>query len=110
MLCGCQFAKFCTERPASLPDMEILMVGADGAAAAAGGKGKGGPSAAPPGLGGAVGADGWRQVDSGSRGGQRADGMRGRGGPPPFDPRAPGNNQYQKGPPSAKGGRKDGKR
>jgi len=105
-----QFAKFYTERPSSLPDMEILGVGStDGPTKSMKG---GGASSALPGLQG--GPDEWRRVDN-QRGGNRggSDGLRGnaRGAPQFNDPRAPGNNQYQKTPAGGKDGKrgKDGK-
>lgn len=105
-----QFAKFCTERPSSLPDMEIVPTGPGGEPA---GPVKGGTKGGPPGLtglaggapGGGGGVEEWRRVDS-SRSVNRGlgDGIRpgGRGQPAFNDPRAPGNNQYQKGPPVGK--------
>ena len=101
-----QFAKFFNERPSSLPEMEIIVIGPGGEALGPA-KGKGVPAAGgPPGLG--SNPDEWRRVSGGRGGGDMRGG--GRGGQP-FDPRDPRNNQYQKGAPGGKDGRKgkDGK-
>ena len=83
-----QFQAACTERPESLPDMEIFVVGPAGEAVK---PGKGG---GPPGLGG--GPDEWRVAGRGKGGGPMGMGG-GRGNGNSFDPRDPRNNQFAKG-------------
>ena len=94
-----QFAPHCTERPDSLPDMEITILGSTGEPIKGGGGRGGGP---PPGLA----PDEWRRVQ-GRGGGEK--GGKGGGGPGAdrfSDPRDPRNNQFQKGGAGGKGGGK----
>jgi len=85
------FAPHCTERPGSLPDMEIIQVGPGGEPLAKGGRGSGG---GPPGLP----QDEWRTASRGGRGDGKGGGKGGGPGADRFqDPRDPRNNQFQRG-------------